>query len=43
MKYLQTKVNDSLLKVITIEDGSHFIPFKNYTMIKKNLLYILNN
>lgn len=42
MEYFQTKVNDSILKSITIKDGKHLIFFKNYDLIKKDLLEILD-
>lgn len=43
MEYFQTKVNDSILKSVTIKDGKHLIFFKNYDLIKKDLLEILDN
>ena len=41
MDFVKKKVNDSLLTAKTIEKGSHFIIFKKYDMIKKDLLEIL--
>jgi len=41
MKFLQSKLDSSLIKCITIDKGSHFIIFKNYNMIKKELLSII--
>jgi pimeloyl-ACP methyl ester carboxylesterase len=41
MRFFQDKMTDSLLKCVTIKDGGHFIPFKEYEMIKKELLEIL--
>ncbi len=41
MAFMQSKVNDSLLKCVTIDKGTHFIIFKNYEMIKKEMLAIL--
>ncbi len=43
MTFIQTKVNDSLLKCVTINKGTHFIIFKNYDMIKKKMLDVLEN
>lgn len=43
MEYFQTKINDSILKSVTIKDGKHLIFFKNYDLIKKDLLEILDN
>lgn len=43
MKFLQSKMSDSILKCITIDKGTHFIIFKNYDMIKKEMLDILKN
>jgi len=42
MKFLQSKMDTSLLKCVTIDKGSHFIIFKNYELIKKDLISILN-
>jgi pimeloyl-ACP methyl ester carboxylesterase len=43
MAYFKTKINDSILKTVTIKGGKHIIFFKNYDLIKKELLEILNN
>ncbi|MCF6348513.1 MAG: alpha/beta hydrolase [Flavobacteriaceae bacterium] len=42
MAFITTKVNDSLLNAITVKDANHFILFKNYGMVKKELLVILD-
>ncbi len=41
MKFLQSKMDSTILKTVTIEKGSHFIIFKNYELIKKELLSVL--
>lgn len=41
MAFLQTKMSDSILKCVTIEKGTHFIIFKKYDMIKKEMLDVL--
>ncbi len=41
MKFLQSKIDSTLLKCVTIDKGSHFIIFKNYELIKKELLSII--
>ena len=43
LDYFKTKVNDSILKSMTIKDGTHMIFFKDYDLIKKNLLNVLND
>ncbi len=42
MAFMTANINDSLLHAITIKKGNHFIVTKNYTMIKNDLLTILN-
>jgi pimeloyl-ACP methyl ester carboxylesterase len=41
MVFLKSKIDENLLKCITIDKGSHFIIFKNYELIQKELLAIL--
>lgn len=41
MAFITSKVNDSLLKAITVKDANHFIAFKQYNMVKQELLRIL--
>jgi len=41
IEFIQYKIDSALLKTITIENGSHFIIFKNYALIKKELLAVL--
>jgi pimeloyl-ACP methyl ester carboxylesterase len=43
MDFIISRVNDSLLKAITVKDADHFILFKHYEMVKKELLDILEN
>lgn len=43
MKYAKSKLTDSMLKTIPIKDGNHFIPFKEFELIKTELLSILKN
>jgi pimeloyl-ACP methyl ester carboxylesterase len=43
MNYFKTKISDSILRCVTIEDGKHIIFFKNYDLIKKDLIEILEN
>jgi len=41
MAFMIAKVNDSLLKAVTVEDANHFLLFKKYSMVKKELMVIL--
>jgi len=41
MDFIKKNVNDSLLTAKTIEKGNHFIIFKNYDMIKEDLLEVI--
>ncbi|HIE45843.1 MAG TPA: alpha/beta hydrolase [Flavobacteriaceae bacterium] len=41
MQYLKSKIDSSILKTVTIKKGSHFIIFKNYDLIKKEMLSVL--
>ena len=41
MNYLKSKVNDSLVNYFTIDKGSHFIIFKNYDLIRDEILKVL--
>ena len=41
MAFLQSKIQDSILKCVTIDKGNHFIIFKEYDLIKKELLSVL--
>ncbi len=41
MNYLKSKVNDSLVNYFTIDKGSHFILFKNYELIKEEIVTVL--
>lgn len=41
MGFIKKKVNDSLLTTKTIEKGSHFIIYKNYKLIKEDLLEVI--
>jgi pimeloyl-ACP methyl ester carboxylesterase len=43
MDFIISRVNDSLLKAITVKDADHFILFKHYEMVRKELLEILEN
>ena len=43
MAFITSKVNDSLLKAVTLKGANHFILFKNYDIIKKELLEVLNS
>lgn len=43
MAFITSKVNDSLLKTVTLIEANHFILFKNYNMVKKELLEVLNS
>jgi pimeloyl-ACP methyl ester carboxylesterase len=43
MAFIISKVNDSLLKAVTLKEANHFILFKNYDMVKKELLEVLNS
>tara|TARA_R110002073_G_scaffold279026_1_gene442888 strand:- start:128116 stop:128982 length:867 start_codon:yes stop_codon:yes gene_type:complete len=43
MAFITSKVNDSLLKAVTIKGANHFILFKNYDIVKKELLEVLNS
>ena len=42
MDFIKTKVNDNLLKAVTLKDMNHFILSKKYELIKKELLDILD-
>ena len=42
MAFITSQVNDSLLKTVTLNEANHFILFKNYDLIKKELLEVLN-
>jgi hypothetical protein len=42
MAFMTANVNDSLLNAITVKGANHFIVFKQYKMIKQELLKILN-
>ncbi len=43
MYFMTASVNDSLLKAVTVKDANHFILFKNYDLIKTELLTILDS
>ncbi len=43
MYFMTANVNDSLLKAITVKDASHFLLFKNYDLVKSELLTILDS
>jgi len=43
MAFITSKVNDSLLKAVTLNEANHFILFKNYDIVKKELLEVLNS
>jgi pimeloyl-ACP methyl ester carboxylesterase len=43
MAFISSKVNDSLLKTVTLKEANHFILFKNYDTIKKEILEVLNS
>ncbi|MEE9348528.1 MAG: alpha/beta hydrolase [Flavobacteriaceae bacterium] len=43
MAFLQSKINDSILKSVTIDKGNHFIIFKKYELIKKEMLAVLSS
>ncbi len=40
--FIKSQIPPNQLNLITIKDGSHFIAFKNYELIKAELLRILN-
>jgi pimeloyl-ACP methyl ester carboxylesterase len=42
-QFIKTHVSSKFLEVTTIKEGSHFIAFKNYDLIKAKLLQILKN
>lgn len=42
MDYAKSKLSNDILKCVTIKDGNHFIPFKEYETIKTELLSVLN-
>jgi len=39
--YLKSKMPKNMLETVTIEDGSHFILFKNFTMMQEKLLSLI--
>ncbi len=41
LAFLKSKIPESMLQTITVEDASHFILFKNYKMIQLKLLSLL--
>ena len=41
MAFIKSKVNDSILKDVTVKDGTHFILKEQFPMVKKELLEIL--
>jgi len=43
MDFIKANVNDSLLKAITVKDASHFLLFKNYDLVKTELLTMLDS
>ncbi len=43
MYFMTANVNDSLLKAVTVKDANHFLMFKNYDLIKTELLTILDS
>jgi pimeloyl-ACP methyl ester carboxylesterase len=43
MNFIISKVSDTILKAVVLEDMNHFILSKKYGMIKKELLQILEN
>jgi len=42
MAFLKSKIDSTILKTVTIDKGSHFIIFKNYDTIKKEMLTVLD-
>jgi pimeloyl-ACP methyl ester carboxylesterase len=43
MAFIKSKINDSLLKAVTIKDANHFILFKNYNLVKQELLSVIDS
>ena len=43
MAYLRTKVDPAILKYVTLDKGTHFIVFKEYDLIRKEMLDVLEN
>ena len=41
MSFITSNVNDSILNAITVKGANHFLMFKKYEIIKKELLSIL--
>ncbi len=41
MDFMTSKVNDSLLNAVTVKDADHFIMFKQYNMVRDELLEAL--
>jgi len=41
--FIEKHVSDKLLKVITLKNANHFIPWKNFDVVKKELITLLKN
>ncbi len=43
LTYLQSKMDSSILKCVTLENENHFIPFTQFDLIKREILEIINS